>query len=329
MVPDVEISHESGEDLAERIITRRPRDMHKGIAGKVLIIAGFGGMPGAAVFTAKAALRTGSGLVYMCTGERERSVVATLVPEVVFRDWEDVISGLSGNGPSCSAEFKNAPRPPAFENQPGTLAHAPGGEKFDAVCFGPGMGTGAEAAAKLREILLKSSMPLVLDADGLNLVSASPELSGILTGYSAPVILTPHTGEALKLLGGRNYPRGIVTDDERMRAAADLVRIYHCIAVLKGAGTLVCRADFYDRGFEIWKNSTGNPGMATAGMGDILSGIILSLIGQGVSPWDSARAGVYLHGLCGDFTRDELGERGMTATDLTERLPFVIKKYEL
>ncbi len=303
----LELMSETGEEILARALPRRARDVHKGDCGKVLIIAGGGGMPGAAVFAARAALRTGSGLVYVCAPKASWPVVQILAPEAILLDWEEAAAGLV-------AEEGEAPR-------------------FDAVCFGPGMGTSAAARKKLKALLLSSNLPLVLDADGLNLAAQNPDLGQSLKNYTGPKILTPHTGEALRLLDPVYYPDGIQTEEKRMEAAFDLAWTYRCCAVLKGAGTLTARG-ILDRSSssggktEIWENTSGNPGMATAGMGDVLSGVILSLLGQGAPPWDSARAGVYLHGLAGDLARKELGERGMLATDVIERLPAVIRGWE-
>ena len=160
---------------------------------------------------------------------------------------------------------------------------------------------------------------LVLDADGLNTLAGDNDLAGFVQGFNGRVVLTPHVGEARRLLAALG--------DEETASREDMVRVlsegYGAIAVMKGAQTLVAQSQ-EETG--IWRNTTGNPGMATAGSGDVLTGVIASLAGQGLSLWDAARAGVWLHGAAGDLAADDKGEYGMIAGDIVDHLPYAIKR---
>lgn len=253
-------------------------------------------MTGAAVFAARAALRSGSGLVYVCTKERNFPILQTCVPEAICVTWDEAAEHLFGSG----------------------------GWSYDAIAFGPGMGTKAESREMLRKVLFAGEEPLVIDADGLNCLAADRDLAELARNYPGDLVLTPHVGEARRLFDAANVHPG--TDREAMVTA--LARGYDCIGVLKGAGTLVARpaqpSDGPDP--EIWKNTTGNPGMATAGSGDVLTGLIAGLAGQGLSLWDAAKAGVYLHGRAGDIAAERIGEYGLIASDIAEGIAPALKE---
>lgn len=292
------------EKDVRRVISPRPEEMHKGQCGHVLLIAGGNGMPGAAVLASKAALRSGSGLVYVCTPKSNFPVVQTLVPEAIMVEWDEAMAVMDGRQGRTSSHLE-----------------------YDAIAFGPGMGTGSTARRRLKSVLLTAQAPLVLDADGLNLLGKDEELRSIAASYMNEIILTPHVGEARRLLETRD---GETAPTDRNEMAFDLVRDYGRISILKGAGTRVGRyaPDPEGQGVEMKMNPTGNPGMATAGSGDVLTGLLTSLLGQGAEPWDAACAGVYLHGLAGDLAREDKGERGLIAGDIVEQLPYAIRRFE-
>ncbi len=292
------------EEDVQSVIHRRPENMHKGQCGRVLIIAGGNGMPGAAVLAAKAALRAGSGLVYVCTPKSSFSVVQTLVPEAITVEWDEACSVMDGGMGRGASDIS-----------------------YDAIAFGPGMGTFAASRRRLKTVLLTAQTPLVLDADGLNLLSADEDLRNMAASYTEEIIMTPHPGEAKRMLETRE---GAAAPSDRNEMAFDLVRDYGRTIVLKGSGTLVARyaPGPEGEGVELRRNPTGNPGMATAGSGDVLTGVIASFLGQGMDTWDAACAGVFIHGLAGDIARTEKGERGLIAGDLVQSLPYALRRFE-
>lgn len=279
----MQITGLTDRDFVHTVIRTRPREIHKGDCGKVLIIAGSREMAGAAVFASKAAIRCGSGLVKVCTSRKIFPVIQISVPEATCITWDRIKNGLA---------------------------------QFDAVAIGPGMGVGRRTKKILEKLFREYDKTVVLDADGLNTVAAEPALQELLHSSSARVIMTPHIGEAKRLLAG-SWPEG----GDRLSIASALRERYGCISIVKGAGTLVAVSDR-----DAYINTTGNPGMATAGSGDVLTGIITSLAGQGLSPGDAARAGVFIHGLSGDLAAAELGEYGLTAGDIAAYVPFALKE---
>ena len=253
------------------VLKKRSRNLHKGDFGKVLIIAGSSGMAGAGALCARAALRTGAGLVRLAVTEDCLAVMQMLVPEATCILRENCLAGI---------------------------------EAYDAVILGPGLGTDAAVKTLLLAVLNKYDGVLVLDADGLNAIS---DLS-VLRHTKAKLILTPHPGEAGRLLG----LGALEINAHRLESVQRLAQETDAAVVLKGAASLTALPDG-----STWINNTGNPGMATAGSGDVLSGIIGALAAQGVN-WDqAAQAGVYLHGMAGDIMVEQIGEYGLVASDLT------------
>ena len=189
---------------------------------------------------------------------------------------------------------------------------------YSAIVCGCGLGKSEEAIATLKKILSSYEGTLVLDADALNMIALQEDGAALLADCKATVILTPHVGEAKRLLQTSEEIRSL---DARADAVRALAAKYHCIAVLKGAGTLVAQGD------EIYENTTGNPGMATGGSGDALAGVIASLAGQGYAPLDAARMGVFIHGKAGDLAAEELGEMSVIARDIIKKLPAAFKQY--
>jgi NAD(P)H-hydrate epimerase len=182
-------------------------------------------------------------------------------------------------------------------------------ERADVVAVGPGLGQSDDLRGLLRFLIAETDRPLVIDADGLNLLAGQTKL---LSDRKHPVVITPHPGEFARLTG-LDVP---TVQDDRVRHAAELAATSeHLVVVLKGAGTIVTDGKRY------FVNSTGNPGMATGGSGDVLTGVIAALIGQKLAPFEAAQLGVFVHGLAGDIARDHHGEIGMVAGDLVDSLP--------
>lgn len=296
---------------SEPIITRemaplpgRAEDAHKGDVGRVLIIGGCAGavtMAGAPALAARAALRAGAGMVQMVVPASLQSTVITIEPCATARPLPDASHAsetLGDAGHAVGAAL-------------GDIARNYGA---DVVALGPGLGDSITPAA-LTEFLAAYPGPLVIDADGLNLLSATPP--SFVIPQPRRVVLTPHPGEMRQLLSGR----GVAAPADRQAAAVALVRAYGAIAVLKGSGTIVTD------GARLFVNETGNAGMATAGAGDVLTGVIAALIGQKLAPLEAAILGVYLHGLAGDFAAQELGQLPMTAVDIIDALPDALLEY--
>ncbi|MBQ3281291.1 MAG: NAD(P)H-hydrate dehydratase [Eubacterium sp.] len=279
-------------------IKRRLSSTHKGNYGHVLLIAGGAGMAGACSLSAEAALRTGSGLVYVCTPEKNFPVMQVRVPEAVCVTSEQAEAKLKNPVPVAGAGFSS----------------------YDVVAYGPGMGTGDEARQMLACVLDHFEGPLVLDADGLNLIADDDELREKFFTYKGPKVITPHQGEAVRLLAGARLGTG-----DREDVAAALSVGYNAITVLKGPGTLVARRDGAE--IEMMQNTTGNPGMATAGSGDVLTGVIASLAGQKLDLFEAAACGVYIHGRAGDIACEEKGEYGLIARDIIQCIPYAIKEF--
>jgi NAD(P)H-hydrate epimerase len=261
----------------------RPEPLaHKNRRGHCLVVAGSPGKRGAGRLAAWAALRAGAGLVTLAT--------------------DDIAQPLAD--PLMTAALD-----PHAADAGDRLVDLAAGKR--AVAIGPGMATGAEGRGLVAAALSRLDLPLVIDADGLNHLATDTEL---VAGAAGPVILTPHPGEAARLLG--STPAEVERD--RVGAVRELAGRTRAVVVLKGARTLVCDGMAGD-GF-VTINPTGNPGLATAGTGDVLTGVIAGLCAQGLAPADAARAGVWLHGRAADLLAADLG-RGMTATDVCEAIP--------
>jgi NAD(P)H-hydrate epimerase len=260
------------------LLKKRKRFSHKGTYGNVLLIAGSYGMMGAAVLSARAALRTGSGLVTVHVPVRGYQVIQTAVPEAL------VSLDESETNFSCIPELS----------------------AFSAIGAGPGLGSRANTQRALYDLIKKTKVPMVVDADGLNILSANKEWLKILP---AGTILTPHPREFERLAGkaGSAY--------QRNKMQIEFAREYNLIVILKGAYSSTVMQDG-----TCYFNSTGNPGMATAGSGDVLTGMILSLLGQGYPPDHAALLGVYLHGLAGDLAAAKSSEESVIAGDIIENI---------
>ncbi len=270
------------EEYVASVLKDRKRDMHKGDAGKLLIIAGKTGMAGAAILCSRGALRAGAGLVTMYVPEDLLPIVQTASPEAMClvrgKDEIDI-------------------------------------SKYDAIAIGPGIGDDAGNLPLLEKLLTEYDRTLVIDADGLNTLSSNGRIDAIKNA-KCDVIITPHMGEAHKLID-KKY----AFLNDRSAVAELLVEATGAITVLKGADTIVMDKDGVS-----YVNTTGNPGMATGGTGDVLTGVITALAGQGLTPLDAAKAGVYIHGLAGDLALEEFSVFGMTAMDVAKFVPAAFKK---
>lgn len=271
-----------------RYLPRRERESHKGDFGKLLLLCGSTGFTGAARMAARAAMRTGAGLVFLGVPEAIYPIVAAALDEpVVFPLPCDTDGRLSAAAlPEIRARLENA----------------------DVVLAGPGMGQTADTREIIFSLLRETKIPLVLDADGINVLQGHID---VLRTCTAPVILTPHNGEFARLYSGE--PAG------RYQETARLARETGCIVLRKGHRTLITD------GVRVYRNHTGNPGMAKGGSGDVLSGIIAALLGQKVPPLEAAALGAYLHGAAGDLCAKQKGEYSLLPTDLIEALPEILK----
>ncbi|PYG88198.1 NAD(P)H-hydrate epimerase [Ruminiclostridium sufflavum DSM 19573] len=277
--------------IVNSVIPERKDEFNKGNCGKVAVITGSEGMAGSGCIAAKASLRTGSGLVYIAAPSSLLNIYQSVVPEAVaigLPDYNGIISELSTE--SILKLLK----------------------KCSAAAIGPGISTGESIYNIIRDIAENVSIPLVLDADALNVIAKD---IGILNKFHKDVVLTPHPGEMSRLTGlDISY-----IQQNRIEVARKYACLWEVTVVLKGARTIIA-----DKTGEIYINPTGNSGMATAGSGDALSGIIASLIGQGASVFKAAVAGVYIHGLAGDIAAGVKGIHGLNAMDIAENIPCAI-----
>ncbi len=266
----------------------RTLDANKGTFGRVLIVAGSRGMSGAAVLCASAALRGGAGLVRLAVPEGILPIVAAANPCYTTASLpQDAHGRLSA-----------AALPELLELVRGNSVAE----------LGPGLGQSADLGDMLAFVLEQTTTPLVLDADALNVLAGR---LGALRKHRGPIVLTPHPGEFARLLGC-DIP---TVQARRQELAADFARAHGVVVVLKGHGTVVTD------GRRVYVNTTGNPGMASGGTGDVLGGLIAALVGQQLETFAAAQLGVYLHGRAGDLARGRLGEVSLIATDLLDFLP--------
>ena len=260
---------------------------HKGCFGKILLLCGSRGFTGAAALAARAVLRTGAGLVFLGVPESIYEIEAVKLDEpIVFPLPEE------------DGKLSVAAIPQILHRLP----------QMDAVLIGPGLGQSDGVLAVVKAVLEHFSGPVVVDADGINVLSTHRDL---LRERVSPTILTPHDVEFARL-------GGVITED-RAASAGAAARDLGTIVLLKGHRTVITD------GAECYCNCTGNPGMAVGGSGDVLSGIIVSLLGQGLSPIMAAACGAWLHGAAGDLCAKDLGQYGMLPSDMVEALPRLLK----
>lgn len=271
--------HFTDEKEIKILLKPRTKHAHKGNFGRALLVAGSKGMAGASVLSARAALRSGVGLLTVHVPACNNLIVQATVPEAM--------TNIDSNDCCFSDKIDVA--------------------RYNAVAVGPGIGQSKESETALLNLIKNCSVPLVLDADALNILSNHHDWLSLLPQGS---VLTPHPGEFERLFG--KFP-GRYHSIEAVRATA---RNKGIVIMLKGAYTTIIAPDA-----NLYFNSTGNPGMATGGSGDVLTGIILSLVAQGYSSVDSARIAAYVHGLAGDLAAAELGETALVAGDIVASLP--------
>jgi len=289
-------------DVNEPVITReipvpprRSEDAHKGEMGRVAVVGGCSAettMIGAPALVANTAYRGGAGLVRIVVPEPIVNPVGVLSP--------------------CATLSR-------LHADPGEALEGLKAFRADVLAIGPGLGRSLEPGA-LVEIVNECGTPVVIDADGLNLLANAGDIR-----LRAPerIVLTPHAGELQRLLAARGVDRGLDRSfNKRRDALMALFDCYGCVATLKGSNTLVTN------GKRVYINETGNDGMATGGTGDVLTGLLAALLGQGFDPFEATVLAVYLHGLAGDFAAEELGRASMTAFDLIEYIPEAYREYE-
>ncbi len=278
-----------------KLKSRKP-DAHKGDFGRVCIIAGSLGMSGAAALAGRAALRAGAGLVRVATPKTVLPIVAAIEPSFTTIPLTEDSAGR------ISAKAINTILDAAGEN--------------DCLAFGPGVGVSGALRAVLETLLGQEKLKLIIDADGLNNLALIKDWPA---KTKASLVITPHPGEMKRLWSALRREQ-LPTD--RREQAVQLAQHSKTVVVLKGAGTVVTN------GQKVYVNRTGNPGMATAGSGDVLTGVMAALLGQGLSSFDSAVLAVYIHGLAGDIAAERTGQISLIATDIIQSLPDAFLKHK-
>lgn len=274
----------------------RSFDRHKGTAGKILVVGGSTGLTGAPCLTAKSALRTGGGTVTIASSTGLNDILESKLVEVMTKP-------LSQNTDRSISSKATVPLVKMLE-------------QYDVLALGPGLGKNTDTGKLVRNLLRKVKKTIVLDADGLNLISKNPE---ILKEKKGALVVTPHPGEMSRLIGCSIAE----VQKNRVGTALKFAKKYKTITLLKGARTVIALPSG-----EVFINSTGNPGMATAGAGDVLTGMIASIIGQGFEPEKAVVYGAFIHGLAGDFAKEEKGEHGLVASDIISKIPAAILSIE-
>lgn len=275
-------------EYVKNIIKERPREIHKGQCGRVLIAAGSLGMAGAAILALRGALKSGAGLVKAAVPLELFNIIQTAVPQATCMD-------IFGDFSPRSLEI------------------------YGAIAVGPGMGVNENNYLFIKKILNNYNGPVVIDADGLNSLCRFDKKLETIRERKSSTILTPHPGEADRLLEalGESNIRNL----GREKAAETIAEKTGAIVLLKGAGTLVTMDK---KG--TYTNTTGNPGMATGGSGDVLTGVIAAIAASGADAFDSVKAGAFIHGMAGDIAARCQGQWGMTSVDIEEALPAAFKK---
>jgi len=304
-VADIHIPRELADEESSKIflieesdisrgLPKRPRNAHKHSVGKILVLAGSKGLTGAALLSSMSALKSGAGVVVLGIPSSVFAAVSRRTLEVMPFELPSTDEGTLASAASKAIDQK--------------IRWA------DVVLAGPGLSRNPETMELVVRIVATMTKTLVLDADGLTAISADPHI--LRKRKCRDVILTPHLGEFSRLISLSVAE----IEKDKINIARSFAQDHRVVLVLKGAPTIVAGPLG-----EIYINSTGNPGMATAGSGDVLGGIIAALAGQGNSPLDAAINGVYVHGRAGDIAREQIGEMGMIAGDLLQRVPAALK----
>ncbi|MBQ0079653.1 MAG: NAD(P)H-hydrate dehydratase [Eubacterium sp.] len=281
-----------GTEYVSSYLKPRSDEAHKGDCGRVLIIAGSVGMAGAAVLCARAALRSGAGLVTVAVPKELFNILQISVPEATCVDREKLLTMEDGKYI----------------------------EKFNCVAIGPGIGVSQENFRLISDILSRTKCPVVIDADGISTLCRYDDKFSVTNKYAGDerIIMTPHPGEANRILAcAQEPPVALIGRDVAVRTLADFTGAG---VLLKGHRTLVTQPDD-----GISCNMTGNPGMATGGSGDVLTGVIGALAASGLTSCIAARCGAYVHGLAGDLAAEELGQYGTISGDIVNYLPHAFK----
>ncbi len=263
------------------LLPKRAKNGHKGTFGRLLLIAGSVNMAGAAVLAARAAYRAGAGMVKVATDAENRIILQQTVPEALLGERRQLRESL---------------------------------DWADVIAIGPGLGKSEEAFSCLEQVVMESRKPLLVDADGLNLLAEHPELKSALSRQGAEgraIVLTPHIGELSRLLGESAAECG----KNPALWGCELAAGFHAVVAAKDARTFVCAENQ-----PVCVNLSGNSGMGTAGSGDVLAGVIAALLAQGMSAYKAAAVGVYVHGKAGDSVSAEIGEYSCMAGDIAQRL---------
>jgi NAD(P)H-hydrate epimerase len=282
------------EVLKPKGLPKRRQDAHKGDFGRVLVVAGSPGMTGAAVLASESALISGCGLVRLACAKSLNPIFEVKLTAVMTLPVAET--------PNATISEK------AFQTIQREV------ERYQSMVVGCGLSTDVSTKRLVQDIIRKLKKPLVLDADGLNAITGEPQ---ILLDHNGSIVITPHPGEMARLVAKP------VEDVQKNRTmmASNFARAFNCIVVLKGHKTVVTD------GKRVYINKTGNSGLATAGSGDVLSGMIGSFIAQGMDGFDSAVTAVYLHGLAGDLAAEELTEYSVTSEHLLKFIPKAIAKF--
>lgn len=279
--------------IIKGIFEKRKADTHKGDYGHVLLVAGSIGLTGSAYLACEAAVLTGSGLVTCAVPKSLNGILASKLAEAMTLPVED-----NGNGYCPVSAFADIMK---FS------------EKTDAAAIGPGLSQQPETKELVKKLISALETPIVLDADGINAVCDDPH---ILKRAKREIVITPHAGEMARLL----HKETDHIQGNRKNIAESVAKKYNVVVVLKGSDTVIASP----KG-EVVINKTGNPGMASGGVGDVLTGMIASLLGQGFGAFDAAKYGAYLHGLAGDIAAEEKGEASLRARDILDNIHKAIK----
>ena len=283
----------SKETMRALVPPRQP-ETHKGSFGHLFVLAGARGKSGAALLATSAALRVGTGLVTLGGPQSLLPIFASVLLEAMTVALPERADGSLRMAPKVLLQ--------ALQDR-------------TAIAFGPGIGVSTDTIKLTRWLLKHADKPLLIDADGLNCVATDPNMlrdASSQVSPARPVVLTPHPGEMARLTKTNTAE----VQANRLEMAQTFATRYHCYVVLKGARTVIAAPDGW-----AWINPTGNPGMASGGMGDVLAGVIGGLLAQGYAPHEACQLGVFLHGTAGDLAAQEVGEIGMLARDVIERLP--------
>ena len=277
-------------EYVNTLIRERPEDIHKGQCGRVLIAAGTVGMAGAAVLSVRGALKSGAGLVRAAVPGELFNILQTAVPQATCMD-RSIPDGFSRRSLDI----------------------------YGSIAVGPGMGADEENYLLIERILKNYDGTVVIDADGINSICIYDEDFSAVRNCSADVILTPHQGEADRILEA--FGEDKVSILGRTEAAELISRRTGACVLLKGNGTVVTHVEE-----STYINTTGNPGMATGGSGDVLTGVIAAIAASGIPAFDAAKTGAFIHGMAGDIAAETAGQWGMTAVEIEEALPAALKK---